>query len=136
MRRDANRMKRDTLGAEVSEAILSTVPATKWGTAQQIEDAVRVREAQDKLTDDQWLVCGLKAAGYTAIQIAETRGGSPDAVNMVFSRAKRKLQILLRPLPAGTLDRGASGPSPSAVPEPSAQERGHDRLDGELPPPS
>lgn len=95
-----------------------------------------MREAHDHLTEDQWLVCGLKGAGYTASEIAETRGGTPDAVNMVFSRAKRKLRALLESLPTGSADRGARGASPRAVPETPTRKSGHEQADGELAPAS
>jgi DNA-directed RNA polymerase specialized sigma24 family protein len=132
---DANRMRRDTLSAEAGDAILSTLPASTWGTPRQMEDAVRLREAHDRLTDDQWFVCELKAVGYSAVEIAEKRGGSPDAVNMVFSRAKRKLRALLRPTPVAASDGGGGGPSPGAVPEPSAQNGARIDNDGQLVPP-
>ena len=135
MLRDANRMRRDTIGAEAGEAILSTLPAINWGTAQQIEDAVRLREAHDKLSEDQQMVCGLKEAGYSAIDIAEKRGCSPDAVNMVFSRAKRKLDRLLRGLPAGASGRRPERRAPGPSPEASSPDSAHTgRLDGELAP--
>jgi DNA-directed RNA polymerase specialized sigma24 family protein len=132
MLRDANRLRRDTIGAEAGETILSALPATQWGTAKQIEDAVRLREVHDNLTEDQWLVCGLKDAGYSAIEIAETRGGSPAAANMVFSRAKRKLRRLLDAVPLGASDRGRRAASPGAVPEQSAPEQSHKEADGRL----
>ena len=134
MDRDVNRLQRQTIGAEAGEAILSTVPATRWGTAQQIEDAVRYREANEKLTEDQQMVCGLKAAGYSASEIAEKRRCSPDAVNMVFSRAKRKLDRLLNGVPAAwnrRPKRRAAGSSPEA-PSPDAANTG--KPDGELAP--
>lgn len=131
---DANRMKRDTIGAEAGEAILSTVPAT-WGTARQMENAVRLRQVHDNLTEDQWSVMESKMAGYSAAQIGEKRGCSPDAVNMVFSRAKRKLDRLLN-----RLSSGAPGQRPerrTGVParESSSSDGAHTgRRDGELAP--
>jgi DNA-directed RNA polymerase specialized sigma24 family protein len=133
MLRDVNRMQRDTIGSEAGEAILSTRAATTWGTPQQMENAVRLREAHDHLPEDQWFVCESKIVGYSAAQIAEKRGGSADAVNMVFSRAKRKLRALLRPLPAATSD-GAGGATSPAVPAPSAQNGGQENADGQLAP--
>jgi hypothetical protein len=131
---DANRMKRDTIGTEAGEAILSTLPAT-WGTARQMEMAVRLREVHDNVNEDQWRVIESKMAGYTAAQIGEKRGCSPDAVNMVFSRAKRKLDRLLNRLSPG---------APGRTPEPNTGVPGRDssssdaahtgRPDGELAP--
>lgn len=131
--RDTNRLRRDTIAAEAGEAILSSLPATQWGTPQQIENAVRLREMHDHLNERQWEVCRLKAVGYTAEQIAETCGSSPDAVNMVFSRAKRKLYALLGSLPRRRPSaRGSGEASPGA---PSEQRAAHnEQADGELAP--
>jgi DNA-directed RNA polymerase specialized sigma24 family protein len=132
MLRDANRLQRDTIGAEPGEAILSTLPATTWGTPQQIETATRLRETHDHLNQDQWSVLEAKIVGYTAAQIGEKRGCSADAVNMVFSRAKRKLRALLGPLPEAAAGGARGTASPGAVPESSAQDRGHKHADGQL----
>jgi DNA-directed RNA polymerase specialized sigma24 family protein len=129
--RDTNRLRRESIGAEDGEAILSTLPATQWGTVKQIEDAVRLREVHDNLTEDQWLVCGLKDAGYSAIEIGEIRGGSAAAANMVFSRAKRKLRRLLDAVPVAS-NRGRRAASPGVVPEQSAPEPAHTQADGKL----
>jgi hypothetical protein len=131
---DANRMKRDTIGAEAGEAFLSTLPAT-WGTARQMENAVRLREVHDNLTEDQWRVMESKMAGYSAVKVAEKRGGSPDAVNMVFSRAKRKLARLLNRVPSGASDRSPEQRTPVPGRESSSSD-GADtgRRDGELAP--
>jgi DNA-directed RNA polymerase specialized sigma24 family protein len=134
MLRDANRLQHDTIGAEAGEAILSTLPATRWGTPQQIEDALRLRETHDNLTEDQWSVLEPKIMGYTAAQIGETRGCSADAVNMVFSRAKRKLRALLGPRPAAATGGARGAVSPGAVTEPSTDNRGDKKADGQLAP--
>ena len=131
---DANRMQREMIGAEAGEVVLSTLPAT-WGTARQMENAVRLRQVHDNLTEDQWSVMKAKIAGYSAVQIGEKRGCSPDAVNMVFSRAKRKLARLLNRTPSG-----ASGGRPEQrIPVPGRQSSSSDgadtgRRDGELAP--
>jgi DNA-directed RNA polymerase specialized sigma24 family protein len=130
---DANRMNRNTIGAEAGEAILSTLAASTWGTPQQIEDAVRLREMHDRLGEDQWSVLESKTAGYTAAQIGEKRGSSADAVNMVFSRAKRKLRALLGPPPAAAVD-GAPRAEARGAPEPSAHKSGDTHTDGQLAP--
>jgi DNA-directed RNA polymerase specialized sigma24 family protein len=130
---DANRMNRATIRAEAGEAILSRLPSTSWGTPQQIEDAVRLRETHDRLPEDQWSVLESKIAGYSAAQIGEKRGSSADAVNMVFSRAKRKLRALLGPLPAAAAD-GTRGGASRGAPQPSAHNRGDTHADGQLAP--
>jgi DNA-directed RNA polymerase specialized sigma24 family protein len=121
MLRDVNRMQGNTIGAEAVEAILSTLPATTWGTPKQVEDALRLQEAHEHLPEDQRSVCESKIVGYSAAQIAEKRGCSADAVNMLFSRAKRRLRALLGP--PSTAAGGARGGSPIAVvPEPPSHK--------------
>lgn len=131
---EPNRMKNDTIGAEAGEAILSTLPAT-WGTARQMEMAVRLREVHDNVKEDVWSVLESKMAGYTAIQIGENRGCSPAAVNMVFSRAKRKLDRLLNRVSSGVPGRT---PEPrTGVPgreSPSSDAADTGNPDGELAP--
>ena len=94
MRRGPNRLTRRALDSEASDAVLSIAPAQS-GTAEQIEQNILLREAMDRLTEDEWLVCNLKMVGYSSEEIATRRGSSTDAVNMVFSRAKRKLRRVL-----------------------------------------
>jgi hypothetical protein len=132
--RDPNRLRRDTIGAEAGEALLSTLPA-KLGTAKQIEDAVRVREAHDCLTEKQWSVCGSKAMGYSAEEIGQELGVSPAAVNMVFSRAKRKVSRRLSARPAAAPGRGPNEASKGPARDRSARDDGHtQKTDGEFTP--
>lgn len=134
MDRDPTRLRRDTIGAEAGETVFSTLPAT-LGTAKQIEDAVRVREAHDCLTEKQWSVCGSKAMGYSAEEIAQELGVSPAAVNMVFSRAKRKVSRLLSARPAAAAGRGPKGASKGPARDRSAHDDAHtQKTDGELTP--
>ena len=77
MDRDPNRLRRDTIGAEAGETFLSTLPA-KVGTAKQIEDAVRVREAHDCLTEKQWSVCGSKAMGTRQRKLPRNSASHPQ----------------------------------------------------------
>jgi DNA-binding CsgD family transcriptional regulator len=105
------------------------------GTAKQIEDAVRVREAHDCLTEKQWSVCGAKAMGYSAEEIAQELGVSPAAVNMVFSRAKRKVSRRLSARPAAAAGRGPKGASKGPARDRSAHDEAHtQKTDGELTP--
>jgi DNA-directed RNA polymerase specialized sigma24 family protein len=134
MDRDPNRLRHDTIGAEAGQTVLSTLPS-KVGTAKQIEDAVRVREAHDCMTEKQWSVCGSKAMGYSAEEIGEEMGISPAAVNMVFSRAKRKVFRRLTVRLAAALGRGTKGASKGLARSRSAHNDAHTQnTDGELTP--
>lgn len=93
MRRGSNKLRDRSIGSQAGEAVLSTV-ASRSGTPEQIEQAILLREALDCLTEDEWLVCHLKIAGYSGEEIARQRGSSTAAANMVFSRAIRKLRRL------------------------------------------
>jgi DNA-directed RNA polymerase specialized sigma24 family protein len=93
-RRGSNRLTQWSVGSEASEAILANVPAQS-GTPEQIERDILLREVMDHLTEDELLVCYLKATGYSGEEIARQRGGSTAAANMVFSRAIRKLRRLV-----------------------------------------
>ena len=61
------------------------------------------------LTKDEWLVCSLKMMGHSADEIARRRGGSTAAVNMVFSRATKKLRALLNGQTANTGGKKSTG---------------------------
>jgi len=134
MDRDPNRLRRDTIRAEAGETFLSTLPA-KSGTAKQIEDAVRLREAHDCMTEKQWSVCGSKAMGYSAEEIGQELAVSSAAVNMVFSRAKRKVFLRLTARPAAAPGRGTKGASKGIARDRSAHDDAQtQKTDGELTP--
>jgi hypothetical protein len=98
-----------------------------------MENAVRLREVHDHATEDQWRVMESKMAGYSAEQIAEKRGGSADAVNMIFSRAKHKLARLLNRMPSGGSGRRPEQRTPVPSRESSSSDGAHTgRRDGEL----
>jgi DNA-directed RNA polymerase specialized sigma24 family protein len=94
MRLGSNRLEHQSVGSEASAAILAKVPA-EFGSPQQIEREILLRQAMSHLTQDEWLVCSLKMLGYSGEEIASRRGSSTAAVNMVFSRATKKLRALL-----------------------------------------
>lgn len=101
MRRGSNRLTQRTLGADESQAALSTV-VTESGTPEQIERDILLREVLAQMTADERMVCIWKKAGFSSQEIAQHRGSSAAAVDTVFSRAKQKIRRLL-----GVLDSGA-----------------------------
>jgi len=133
MCRDPNRLRREMIGTEDGKTVLSTMQA-KSGTAKQIEDGVLLREVHDCLTEKEWSVCGSKAVGYSADEIAEELGASPAAANMIFSRAKRKAFRRLSAGPAAP-GRGPKGASKGPAAECSVHDDAHgQKADGELTP--
>ncbi len=96
MRRGAARLVRDTLTAEACDAVLKSSPSG-IGSADEIERNILLRELMDGLTREERLVCGAKAAGFTAEQIANRLGRTVSAVDTIFSRAKEKLRKRLAP---------------------------------------
>jgi RNA polymerase sigma factor (sigma-70 family) len=94
MRRSSNRSELQRIDSEAGSAILERVPA-EAGSPEQIEHAVLLREAMAHLSEDEWRVCNLKMMGYSGEEIARERGSSTAAVNMVFSRATKKLRAFL-----------------------------------------
>ena len=95
MRLGSNRITQLSVGSEAGATVLARVP-TKSGTPEEIEQRIWLREAMEHLTEDEWRVCNLKMLGYSGDEIARRRGSSTDAVNMVFSRATKKLRELLK----------------------------------------
>jgi RNA polymerase sigma factor (sigma-70 family) len=94
MRRSSNRSDLQRIDSETASAILERVPA-EAGSPEQIEQAVLLRQAMAHLSEDEWRVCNLKMMGYSGEEIARERGSSTAAVNMVFSRATKKLRAFL-----------------------------------------
>jgi DNA-directed RNA polymerase specialized sigma24 family protein len=106
MELDQNRLKRDTLGAEASEALLSRAEAVT-GSKEQIERKVQLKEMLRSLSLEQRLVCNRKMFGYSGADIARQRGTSEAAVDMLFSRAKRKLRNSFNASKRPTLRQGS-----------------------------
>src|SRR5438105_13316359 len=109
MRRSSHRLTQHTISSEAAEAVLSTVPASS-DTAEQIEQQVLLREAMDRLSEGEWIVCNLKMLGYSSEEIAKRRHSSTAAVNMVFSRATQKLRRVLGAHETDAPDDQSAGP--------------------------
>jgi len=101
LRRGSSRLSQRTLGADESQAALSTV-ATGSGTPEQIERDILLREVLAQMTADERLVCLWKTAGFSSEEIAHHRGSSAAAVDTLFSRTKQKIRRIL-----GVQDSGA-----------------------------
>ncbi len=100
MRRGSSRLVQKTLGSAESQAVLSSAPA-EFGTPEQIEQDILLREVLAQLTPEERLVCIWKKAGFSSQEIARHRGSSPAAVDTLFSRTKQKIRKLLGVQEAG-----------------------------------
>ncbi len=94
MRRGSIRLIQKTLESEASHARLTSQPA-EWGTAEEIERDILLREVLDKLSQEERLVCVWKKGGFSSQEIAQHQGRSVAAVDTLFSRAKQKLRKAL-----------------------------------------
>lgn len=94
MRRSSVRLMRKTLESEASHARLASVTAA-FGTAEEVERNIFLREVLGKLSQEERLVCVWKKAGFSSQEIAKYLGRSVAAVDTLFSRAKQKLRRAL-----------------------------------------
>ena len=60
------------------------------------ENAVRLRRALSKLSQEERLICIWKIAGFSTGDIAEQTGRSEGTVNSMFENARSKLRRHLR----------------------------------------
>lgn len=56
------------------------------------EDAARMRQVLDELSQDERLVCVWKLAGFSTQDIAVHMNRSESAIDSLFARAKSKLR--------------------------------------------
>ena len=94
MRRGSVRVVQSTLDSAASLARLASVPA-RFGTAEDVERAILLREVLGKLSQDERFICVWKRAGFSSQEIAKYQGRSVAAVDTLFSRAKQKLRRAL-----------------------------------------
>jgi DNA-directed RNA polymerase specialized sigma24 family protein len=134
LRRGSSRLSQRTLGADESQAALSTV-ATGSGTPEQIERDILCGGIQ--MTADERLVCLWKTAGFSSEEIAHHRGSSAAAVDTLFSRTKQKIRTIL-----GVQDSGAPRDDSGGAPRgrrlefASQKEKDIETPDGESTPPA
>lgn len=89
----SRRLARNTLGPDDSATALESIPA-KTGTLEQVESSIHLAEVMARLTPEERLVCMWKKAGYTSQEIAEHRGTSAGAIDVLFTRTKQKIRKL------------------------------------------
>ena len=102
LRRPSNRVAQNTVGAVESEIALSAMPAD-YGSPEEIEKAILMEQVTARLSPEERLVFFLKInAGFSSEQIAYLRGTSVNAIDIAFSRIKRKIWRLLSVQQYGT----------------------------------
>lgn len=89
----ARRLARHTLPPDDSASALDSIPA-KSGTPEQIESEILLAEIMALLSREERLVCIWKKAGFTSQEIAEHRGTSAGAIDVLFTRTKQKIRKL------------------------------------------
>lgn len=94
LRRPATHLIRRTLESGASQTQIALASAT-YGSPEQVERRILVREALAALSAEERLVCSCKTAGFTSQEIARFQGRSVVAVDTLFSRAKAKLRRIL-----------------------------------------
>jgi DNA-directed RNA polymerase specialized sigma24 family protein len=91
LRHGSGRLLQRTLASEASDAALSRVAALD-GSADQIEQRILLREILAPLTRDEQQVCVWKFMGFSSQEIAQRRGSTVAAVDMLFFHAKEKMK--------------------------------------------
>ena len=91
VRKPSNRLIRDTVGSTAGAIHLASAQAS-YGSPDEIERDILMREALEALSEEERVVCMWKTAGYSAQEIAKSQGRSVVAVDTLFSRAKQKLR--------------------------------------------
>jgi RNA polymerase sigma factor (sigma-70 family) len=101
LRKPSTKLIHSTLPPKASAIGLSQ-SASSYGSPEEIERAIAVREALEQLSEQERLVCTWKTAGFSAQEIADFLGRSVVAVDTLFSRAKAKLRRILSSEPQRT----------------------------------
>jgi RNA polymerase sigma factor (sigma-70 family) len=91
MRGGPGRIQQRTLDSSDAQVLLGGAPAT-YGTAEEIERKILLREVLESLTEEERLICVLKKAGFSSHEIATRRGSSAAAVDTLISRIKQKVR--------------------------------------------
>ena len=88
-----------TLEPEASQTCIA-LAATSYGSPEEVERGILLREALDTLPPEERMVCLWKTAGFTSEEIAAWQGRSVGAVDTSFSRAKQRIRQALEPTPS------------------------------------
>ena len=91
LRQGPARLLQRTLGSEAGDAALSHT-ATMDGSAEQVEQGILLREVLALLTRDEQRVCLWKFMGFSSQEIAQRRGTTVNAVDLLFFHAKEKIR--------------------------------------------
>jgi RNA polymerase sigma factor (sigma-70 family) len=75
----------------VAASAVAMMPAQD-GTPEQLETQILLAQLRAQLTAEEELVFAAKIGGYSSRQIAKWRGCSPQAVDVMFSRIRKKLR--------------------------------------------
>jgi len=94
LRQGQGRLLQRTLGADASEAVLARV-ATLDGSAEQIERGIFLREVLALLTRDEQRVYLWKMMGFSSHEIAQRRGSTVNAVDLLIFHAKEKIRRIV-----------------------------------------
>ena len=91
LRQGPARLLQRTLGSEAGDAALSHTAAMD-GSAEQVEQGILLREVLALLTRDEQRVCLWKFMGFSSQEIAQRRGTTVNAVDLLFFHAKEKIR--------------------------------------------
>jgi DNA-directed RNA polymerase specialized sigma24 family protein len=94
LRSGAGRLAQRTLASADGELVLDSTPA-RFGTAEDVERGILLREVLEALTPEERLICIWKKAGFSSQEIAARRGGSAAAVDTLVSRIKHRVRTLM-----------------------------------------
>ena len=72
-----------------------TLAASALGSAEQIERSILIRELLDHLSLTERLICEWRLEGLTSHEIAERRGCTAAAIDVLMTRVRRRLRLLL-----------------------------------------
>jgi DNA-directed RNA polymerase specialized sigma24 family protein len=130
VRRGSMRLIQKTLESEASEARLAAVQ-TEYGSVEQIERDILLREALSTLSPEEHRVCSWKKAGFSSQEIATFEGRSVVAVDTLFSRAKQKVRDALGITARASDQRTRRAPVNGRVHEPQlTRQKDTETLDG------
>jgi len=93
LRRGRSRLAKKTVSG-VAQSVLNLATST-FGTAEQIERAILIRELLDRLSPVEREVCEARLEGLSSFEIAVRRGCRPAAVDALLMRVRRKLRLLV-----------------------------------------
>jgi RNA polymerase sigma factor (sigma-70 family) len=96
LRRNDARLDSRTVRSRSADALLASRLATRH-TAREVERRVLLGEVLAALSGDEQRVCGMKAEGFTAGEIARAMGRSPASIDTLYSRAKARARRLAAP---------------------------------------